>query len=404
MSLLDFFRRKTKTIDISNSKNVNVIQAENYTQKEEATIDWVGLTVFPDDDNNEFYTMEESGSEVVVKPLFTLQSKADWPGKYKQEFPLILDFTFNNSGDKPAVIHSVELEVLDARIDNQAAFEARPEVNDAGYLMLQIRNFGWSNNKVLNFEPFSDQAKKFWDIDSGTFKSINVIEGHLTIVLGPELADKLIQISDPEIEQLKNYRELLHAWTPNTLFGQNFEQSDELTQFLAMRNELIEENKILNSEIFFGSILYQENEDQKEYKLNWGFENHSATSFDLIRTAAGFELLTYQHPLAFLPPGMEYQAKISVNDEGKTITVKTSQNIEGGKSDRFQVCIHPEECLFATIRLKVNFNGIRQIIYPKNISLNLLEYKHNGDYQKVQRNIDTTEYEYSVSEGRLIKK
>jgi hypothetical protein len=99
---------------------------------------------------------------------------------------------------------------------------------------------------------------------------------------------------------------------------------------------------------------------------------------------------------------MEYQARISVNDRGKTLTVRTSQSIEGGRSDRFLLTIHPEECLFADVSIKVNFNMNRQIAYPKILKLNLLEYKDNGDYQKSHQPVKTLEYEYS-SEGRLIE-
>lgn len=404
MSFFDFFRRKhAKTAIVSNSSNVTVNQIENYTQKEEATVDWVGLSIFTDDEKDPSYSMGETDDKILVKPLFTLQSKSDWPGKYKLEFPLVLDFTFNNSGDKPAVLNSVEFEVLDAVIDNQAAFEARPEVSKEGYLNLQLENYGWGNNEVLNYIPFSDEAMKFWDLDDAAFGSVNMLEGHLTHTLRPELARKLVQITESEKEQLIRYREPLHTWTPYPLFGRNFEDTDELKQYLSLRNKLIAENKLLNSEIFSGELLYKENGNPKAYKLNWGFEEHRATAYDLIRTQVGFELLQYQHPLAYLPPGMEYQAKISVNDKGKTITVKTSQSIEGGKSDRFLVAIHPMECLFADVSLKVNFNKNRQIVFPKILKFNLLEYKDNGDYQKAHEDIPIAEYEYSNIEGKLVE-
>jgi hypothetical protein len=403
MSLFDFFRRKhSKSAVVTNSRNVTVNQIENYTQKDEATIDWVGLSIYTDDQKGPSYSLVETDDKILIKPLFTLQSKSDWPGKYKLEFPLVLDFTFNNSGDKPAVLNSVEIEVLDATIDNQAAFEARPEVNEEGYLMLQLENYGWGNNEVLNYIPFSDDAKKFWDMDDTAFASINMLEGHLTLVLRPELAGKLVQITESEHKQLISYHESLHNWIPHPLFGKNNEETDDLRQFLSLRNKLIAESKILNSENFYGKLVYKENSIQKEFMLNWGYVEYSATAYDLIRTKAGFELIRYQHPLAYLPPGMEYQAKISVNDKGKTITVKTSQSIEGGKSDRFLMAIHPMECLFADVSLKVNFNKNRQIVYPKILKFNLLEYKDNGDYQKAHDDIPVTEYEYSNSEGKLV--
>lgn len=402
MSFFDFFRPKSsKSAVVSDSENVTINQIENYTEKNEAAIDWAGLSVFADDDNEVCYSLDESGKEVFVKPIFTLQSKSDWPGKYKLEFPLILDLTFNNSGDKPAVLNSVELEVLDARIDNQAAFEARPEVDEEGNLRLQLKNFGWGGNEIKSIELFSDGAKKYWALDAEACKSISYLEGHLAIVLKPELAGKMEVITESEKDQLITYREQLGFWTPNPLFGRNFDETGELKEFLTFRNGLIAENKILSSETFYGRISYLENGILKEFKLNWGFVRHAATSYDLIKTSSGFELIRYQHPLAYLPPSMTYQARISVNDKGKTITVKTSQSIEGGKSDRFLIRIHPEECLFADISLKVNYNKGMQSVYPKTLKLNLLEYKDNGDFQKPLRVINTVEYEYS-SEGKLV--
>lgn len=100
---------------------------------------------------------------------------------------------------------------------------------------------------------------------------------------------------------------------------------------------------------------------------------------------------------------MEYQARISVNDKGKTIVVKTSQSIEGGKSDRFLIKIHPLECLFADISLRINYNTGKQSFYPKTLKLNLLEYKDNGDFQKAHKPINTVEYEYSGKENKLVK-
>ncbi len=404
MSLFDFFRsRKTKTAVVKNSRNVTVNQIENYTAKEEAALDWAGLSVFTDDDNEASYSIDDTGSEILVKPLFTLQSRSDWPGRYKLEFPLMLDLTFNNSGDKPVVLNSVEIDVLDTIIDNQAAFEARPEVDKEGNLRLQLENFGWGGNEVKSLELLSEGAKKYWQLDFEVFRSISILEGHLTIVLKPEQAGKLEEITSSELDQLKTYWEKLGYWTPNPLFGGHFDETDELKQFLMFRNELISKKKILNSETFYGKIQYLENGIQKEYKLNWGFVRHAATSYDLIKVPSGFDLIRYQHPLAYLPPSMEYQARISVNDKGKTITVKTSQSIEGGKSDRFLIAVHTGECLFADISLKANFNNNRQTIYPKTIRLNLLEYKDNGDFQKAQQPIHTIEYEYSNKEMKLVE-
>jgi len=404
MSIFNFFWRKlTQTSVVKNSKNVTVNQIENYTEKNEAAIDWAGLSVFADDDNEANYSVDESGSAVLVKPLFTLQEKSDWPGKYKLEFPLMLDLTFNNSGDKPAVLNSIELKVRDARIDNQAAFEASPEVDEKGNLRLQLKNFGWGGNEIKSIELFSDEAKRYWKLDAEACKTISYLEGHLTIVLKPELAGKLEVITESEKDQLKSDQEQLGFWTPNPLFGRNFDETDELKKFLTFRNGLIAENKILSSEIFYGKISNLENGSQKEYKLNWGFVRHAATSYDLIKTSLGFELIRYQHPLAYLPPSMEYHARISVKDKGKTITVKTSQSIEGGKSDRFLIKIHPEECLFADIIIKANFNNNKQSIYPKTVKLNLLEYKDNGDFQKAYRPINIVEYEYSGKESKLVK-
>ncbi len=404
MGFFDFFRQKSsKTAVVTDSKNVTINQIENYTEKNEAAIDWAGISVFADDDNEACYSVDESGNAVLIKPLFTLQSKSDWPGKYKLEFPLMLDLTLNNSGDKPAVLNSIELEILDARIDNQVAFEASPEVDAKGNLKLKLENYGWGGNEIKSIELISDGAKRLWDFDNDAFKSIGSPEGHLTIVLKPGLAGKLELITEGEKDQLKTYQEQLGFWTPNPLFGRNFDETDELKQFLTFRNGLIAENKILSSETFYGRISYLENGILKEYKLNWGFVRHAATSYDLIKTASGFELVRYQHPLAYLPPSMKYQARISVNDKGKTITVKTSQSVEGGKSDRFLVKIHPEECLFADISLKVNYNNGRQSVYPKTLKLNLLEYKDNGDFQKAQQPINTVAYEYSSMEKKLVE-
>lgn len=404
MSIFNFFWRKlTQTSVVKNSKNVTVNQIENYTANEEASIDWAGLNVFSGEDDDPCYSVEESGKMMLVKPIFTLQSKSDWPGKYKLEFPLMLDLTFNNSGDKPAVLNSVELKVLDARIDNQAAFEASPEVDAKGNLRLKLENYGWGGNEIKSFELFSDGAKKYWQLDSEAFRTIINLEGHLTIILKPDLAGILEEITESENEQLQSYREQLGFWTPNPLFGRNFDETDELKQFLAFRNKLIAKNKILSSETFYGKILYTENGNSKEYKLNWGFVRHAATSYDLIKTASGFELVRYQHPLAYLPPSMEYQARISVNDKGKTITVKTSQSIEGGKSDRIVIKIHPEESLFVDVTLKANFNNGKKTVYPKTIKLNLLEYKDNGDFQKAQQPINTVVYEYSSLEKKLVR-
>ncbi|MHC1775024.1 MAG: hypothetical protein AB9834_06365 [Lentimicrobium sp.] len=404
MSFFGFFRRKkSQTAVVTNSTNVTVNQIENYTEKNEAALEWAGLSVFADDGNEANYSVDESGSAVLVKPLFTLQAKSDWPGRYKLEFPLTLDLTFNNSGDKPAVLNSIEMEVLDARIDNQAAFEASPEVDEEGNLRLQLRNYGWGGNEIKSIELLSDGAGKYWAIETEATACIEQLEGHLTFLLKPALAGKLEVITESETEQLKAWREQLGFWTPNPLFGKNFDETDELNQFLTFRKQLIAEHKILSSETFYGRISYLENGIAKEYKLNWGFVRHAATSYDLIKTASGFELVRYQHPLAYLPPSTEYQARISVNDKGKTITVKTSQSIEGGKSDRFLIKIHPVECLFADITIKANFNNNKQSIYPKPIKLGLLEYKDNGDFRKEQQPINTIEYKLISGEKLVLR-
>lgn len=166
-----------------------------------------------------------------------------------------------------------------------------------------MSNYGWGGNEIKSIELFSDGAGKYWAIDAEATSCIEQLEGHLTFVLKPDwLVNWKWSRKVLETEQLKVWREQVGFWTPNPLFGKNFNETDYLKQFLKFRNKLIAENKILSSETFYGRISYLENGVAKEYKLNWGFVWHRAASYDLIRVSAGFELILYQRPLAYLPP------------------------------------------------------------------------------------------------------
>lgn len=355
--------------------NVNIGDTihHHHHQLKDSLLRIISVSIFKDEDNSPKYKYN-TGDKLIISPINNLQSVVDWPGRYRQEFPLSLDIKIINEGDRSIVVDAVELHINNAYIDEQPAIETNMYITDSGILTLCLRNFGWAKNKIISFNLFNEKLFCFIDKQNIYMPDVNYLD-NLKLELPASAFTELKQLSDNEFEKLLQLHRAKPYWTPNPfnlLFDDEFQVEEN--DFSEFRKLLIKEKKIIESAMLFGEIELLSNGNPIKQKINWGYVSYQGTSYDIIKTQKGLQLFQFQEPLAYMPPSMTYDIELSTTHKGKSIFVDTSHFLRGNEADRFVININPKECLFVEFELLI-ISGDTKVLFNKKITANLIKYK-----------------------------